>query len=421
MFWKKKSLWNTEDPQFRYYFGNQDFQKNHLLADQLYWSIDRQQAQHNGHVFMLSGAHDANQWLYSNILQANSNYVIPDFDGEIYADTYQYLEKQGYQIHVVDLRGPDSINYNPLLCMKQNRYPHPGDVHNVASTFIHSSAYAQDPFFKKVMENLMLAILYYMRDLPAEQCNMDTIYTLLPPSASTLRAKWNGGLMAASENDDVKRALAWVMQAPGLFANEAAAGVLDAMKWMYVMPQNTLNMNKLTTGKHAVYLIHKNEEWHPKVIALFYTQLLDILYAAAEHSENVTLEQTWLCMVDQWQYGLAKRLATASKYNIRFVMRYHDMATLQHEYPHEWDCISGGCDALIYMNSNGCCDYDWVTEMLRDSLNINAKEDAEQVATNELKSITPEECIVFVRGKTPFRLKKLRWSKHPNASEVPMR
>lgn len=423
MFWKKKPLWNDEDPQFRYYFGEQEFQKNHLLAHQLHWSINRHQAKHNGHVFMLSGAHDAKHWMYSNILQANSNYLIPDFGGEIYEDTHAYLESQGYMVHVLNLcDATKSLCYNPLLCMKQNPYPHAADVHNLVGTLLHESTYPDDPFFRKAGEALITAILHYMRDLHAEQCTMETVISLLP-KAVTRNTKWDGGVMASSSNPYVQQSLTVVKQAAGMILNQAALCAAETLRLLYPLMHDApvLDMSAMTSGKHAVYIIAGNPQWHKSAIAMLYTQLMDVLYAAAEASETHQLETTWLCFVDQWHWDMAKRLATSPKYNIRFVLRYHDMAVLKHEYPQEWECVYANCDALIYMNSTGRCDYEWVIQMLSKTLQISDKEDCVQVARQAFDAITPEECIIFTRGKTPFCLKKLDWTRHPKAGEIPTR
>ena len=422
MMWKKPSFWNTESKKFKQVYTDPVIRQNRIYTQDIAVSLDRKKTRRNGHAFLLTSGREAYQWLYVNILQANSNYVIPDFNGEVYHDTHQYLRDNGYQVHVLNIDNPaEGMHYNPITCMQLYGDSYTESIENTISTMLYRHK-AADPFKYKTSETLLRAMLHYVKNLPEEQQTIETLKSLMPDSKIEKRNPWDGGVMrATSQSYMVQHCLDVLRHVPGVMLLEAALDVYTALSYVDMMSTDSeaFDMTQLTSGKHVVYLNYGNPAWHKEIISLFYTQLLDVLYSAAENSKTHQLDENWLFFADQWHYDLARRLATSSKYNINFAVHARMLSELKYTYPDEWECILSNCDVLLYAPGIGCNETDYMTRCLRSVEKPGVSN--EGIVKLELSKITPEQCVVCVRGLKPFLCTKYSWQQHPNAMELPQR
>ena len=421
MFWNKPAFWNTEYKKFARVYTEPVMQQNRIYTRELSVGLDRYKTRRNGHTFLLTNNRDALQWLYINILQANSNYVIPDYCGEIYEDTNQYLRNQGYQVHVLNLCEPEKgLNYNPLRCMQLYRGLYTEAIENTLSTMLHCQKNA-DPFKHKTAETLLRAILYYTKTLPTEQQTTETMRSLLPGANIKPKEHWDGGAMKYSDNNMVHDCLNVLSHVPGIMLLEAAFSVATVMSYIdkIAITGEIFDIKKLASGKHVVYLIYENQPWHQTITAMFYTQLLDALYNAGENSPKHHVEENWLFYTNQWHYELSRYLATSSKYNINFAVHSRVLAELKDQYPFEWEVILGNCDVIMYAPGTGCHEDEYMTRCLRtvEPSGVNNSD----IAKAELAKVTPEQCVVCMRGEKPFLCTKYNWQCHPRAMELPRR
>ena len=198
MFRKKKSFWNTDYKTFAKSFTDKQFSKNRILADRLAMSTDMQLTKRNGNVSLLMDDKDAKQWLYANLLQANSCYVIPDLHGDIQQETQAYLQSKGYQIHVLDLDNPaEGMPYNPLRCMLLQDGSYIKAVDKVIGVMMLRDK-GNDVFQQEIVKNLIRAVLHHATTLPAEQQTLATLQGLLPEPIYECCANWDGGELSRS-------------------------------------------------------------------------------------------------------------------------------------------------------------------------------------------------------------------------------
>ena len=70
----------------------------------------------NTTVFASPGSGVKRSYLYPNMLQTNSSFVVMDYRREMYNDMKSFLERNGYKVQILDLEQPSkSDDYNPLL------------------------------------------------------------------------------------------------------------------------------------------------------------------------------------------------------------------------------------------------------------------------------------------------------------------
>ena len=245
--------------------------------------------------------------------------------------------------------------------------------------------------------------------------------TLMPKVQPNPRQPWDGGAMKTSSDHMVLHCLDVLHQIPSIMLLEAAIDVYAALCYvdMITTAEPVFNINQLSSGKHAVYLIYGNQTWHKEIISLFYTQLLDLLYTTAETSTKYHLDENWLFYVDQWHHNMAQRLSTSSKYNINFVIQSRMMAELKYTYPMEWEIIFANCDVIMYAPGVGCNELEYMTKMLRRAIKPGQHND--NTTRIELSKITPEQCVLCMRGEFPFLCTKYKWQEHPQAMELPQK
>ena len=94
-------------------------------------------------------------YLYPNMLQTNSSFVVMDYNRENYSAMKEFLEKNGYKVQILDTEQPsDSDGFNPLWYCK-TAY----DVENLVDCF---ELPTDDPFCAVVLKKLICACIAFM-------------------------------------------------------------------------------------------------------------------------------------------------------------------------------------------------------------------------------------------------------------------
>lgn len=101
--------------------------RNHAVKK---YSVTRENI--NTIVFACPGSGVKRSYLYPNMLQPNSSFVVMDHQREIYDNMKSFLERNGYRVQILDLEQPSkSDDYNPLSYCK-TAY----DVNNLVDCFL---------------------------------------------------------------------------------------------------------------------------------------------------------------------------------------------------------------------------------------------------------------------------------------------
>lgn len=425
MFRKKPVFWNEDYKTFAKSFTDKQFSQNRILADKLAISIDIQYIKRNGNICLLMDDKDAKQWLYSNLLQANSCYVIPDLHGTIYQDTHAYLQSEGYAIHILDLENPaECLPYNPLQCMlpKDDAYISAVDKMLGAMTLQDKT---QDAFQHEIVKTLIQTVLHHVKTLPAEQQTLKTMQGLLPQEPENGNKHWDGGELRHSTNPTALKGLEILSQAPMSFLMAAAMKVDVMLQEIMATAQKhvAFDMQTLATGKHVIYLKYSHPAWHQNIMSLFCAQLIDVLNTVAEQTDEHELEENWLFYIDHPQYNLAIHLLTAPRHNINLAVHTQAIERLQYIYPHEWDLIVNNCDVMLYAQSASHDTMDWVSKTITQRMERmypagKIKREAMPNVNTCLQTMKPEQCVMYMRGCLPFLCTKYKYQQHPKAKNL---
>ena len=113
-------------------------------------------------------------------MQANTSFVVLDPKGEILRDTGGLLEKQGYDIKVLDLINTEkSHGFNPFVYLRDDK-----DVLRLVSNLIRNTtpkgAQSNDPFWERAETALLEAlILYLVNEAPPEEKNFPMVMEMI--------------------------------------------------------------------------------------------------------------------------------------------------------------------------------------------------------------------------------------------------
>ena len=123
---------------------------------------------------MLDGSGAGKSATYSkpNAYQMLGSYIFTDPKGELYDDTAGFLQKNGYDIKVLNLVNPvNSDGYNPLAHINSEL-----DVDVIANTVVKgqkSESGSSDPYWDDMAEMLLKALIYYLiAKRPPEEQNL---------------------------------------------------------------------------------------------------------------------------------------------------------------------------------------------------------------------------------------------------------
>lgn len=158
------------------------FSDNKLLTQNVRIGLDGKRHRRNLNVLVCggSGAGKTRFYCKPNIMQCNTSFVILDPKGEIVRDTGELLEKEGYEVKVLDLINMDKSHcYNPFVYLENDN-----DVQKLVTNLFKATtpkgAQSNDPFWDTAASMLLLALIFYLRyEAPEEEQNFSMVMEML--------------------------------------------------------------------------------------------------------------------------------------------------------------------------------------------------------------------------------------------------
>lgn len=162
--------WNTDLQSYNKRFTDpagtvsKDGNKNTILTEDVYMSMDGHKTRRNINVFLIggSGAGKSRFYIKPNLCQMplNTSFVTTDPSGELLESCGQMLEDFGYKIKVLNLVNMKKSNtYNPLNYIHEEN-----DVILLADCLLKNTADAQktggDDFWEKAMKLMLQAFIF---------------------------------------------------------------------------------------------------------------------------------------------------------------------------------------------------------------------------------------------------------------------
>lgn len=435
-------------------YTDKETTKNKILTQNTAIGLDGRAHRRNLNVLVCGGSGSGKTRFYAkpNIMQANTSFIILDPKGELLRDTGHLLERQGYDIKVLDL-----INMEKSDCYNPFKYIH-GDndiqrlVTNIFKNTTPKGSQSNDPFWDQAASMLLKALVSFLHyEAPPEEQNFSMVLDLIRQGE------------VSEEQTDLISPLDELFerletQKPDHIAlkyyrsyHSGSAKTLKSIQITLLARLEKFNLSSLAAltatdemeldkigdKKTAVFaLIPENDTSFNFVVGMLYTQLFQQLYYQADfvhggrlpvHVHFVMDEFANIALPDDFD----KLLATMRSREISVSIIIQNMAQLKALFEKQWESIVGNCDEFLYLGGNEQSTHKYVSELLgketidtntygqskgrNDSYSTNYQVSGRELLTpDEVRMLDNKYALLFIRGERPVMDLKYDILKHPN-------
>lgn len=439
-------------------YADKDKQQNIILTQNTRIGLDGRKHRRNLNIMVVggSGAGKTRFFAKPNIMQANTSFVVLDPKGEILRDTGGLLEKQGYDIKVLDLINTEkSHGFNPFVYLRSDK-----DVLRLVSNLICNTtpkgAQSNDPFWERAETALLEAlILYLVNEAPPEEQNFPMVMEMINAAevkeedeeyASVLDELFERLAMNDPEHLAVKQYHIFK-----LAAGKTAKSILISLGVRlekFNLPQiasvvchDELDIPSLGERKTALFaIIPDNDSSLNFIIGMMYSSIFQELYYIADHVYGGRLPVHVQCVMDEFANialpdEFDKLLATMRSREISVSIIIQNIAQLKALFEKQWESIIGNCDEFLYLGGNEDSTHELVSKKLgKATIDTNTYGQSKgrngnystnwQISGREL--YTPDEvrmldnryALLFIRGERAIQDEKYDILRHPNVKQT---
>ena len=399
-----------------------------------------------------SGAGKTRFFCKPNIMQCNTSFVVLDPKGEILRDTGYLLERNGYEVKVLDLINMwKSHCYNPFIYLKNDN-----DVQKLVTNLFKSTtpkgSQSNDPFWDTAASMLLLALIFYLKyEAPEDEQNFTMVMEMLragqiededSPIPSTLDILFNNlelknpNHIAVKYYRDYHSGSAKTLKSIQItlasrlekFNLESLAGLTQT---------DELDLSTIGEKKTALFaIIPDNDTSFNFLISMLYTQLFQSLFLIADHKYGGSLPVHVHFLMDEFANvslpdDFDKILSVMRSRGVSVSIILQNLAQLKALFEKQWESIVGNCDEFLYLGGNEQSTHKYVSELLgKETIDLNtygkstghSGNYSTNYQLNGRELLTPDEvrlldnkyAILFIRGERPIMDLKYDVLKHPN-------
>ena len=430
-----------------------DKTNNIILSQHISMGLDGKKHKRNLNVIVVggSGAGKTRGYVLPNIMECNCSYIIADPKGEILRKTGGLLEKEGYEICVLNLVELEKSDcYNPIAYLRSDH-----DALKLVTNLIKNTnekgQKSSDPFWDKSEAAILQAfILYLLHEAPASEQNFSTVmYMIENAAASEEDESYKSPVDLLF--DDLERKnpehIALKMykvfkQAAGKTAKSilvSTAGRLAAFNLpeiARVTEKDEMFLNTIGNRKKAVFaVISDNDTSLNFIVSMLYSQAFQELYHEADRNGG-RLPVHVRVMMDEFANvalpeNFEKVLATCRGREISVNIIIQNMAQIKAMFRDSWENLTGNCDTYIYLGGNESTSHEYISKSLgKETVDVKTRgvtHGRNGSSSNNFQSVgrellTPDEVrmidnnyeVVIIRGERAVLDKKFVLQKHKN-------
>lgn len=426
---------------------------NIILSQHISMGLDGRKHKRNLNVIVVggSGAGKTRGYVLPNIMECNCSYIIADPKGEILRKTGGLLEKEGYEIcvlNLVDLEKSDC--YNPIAYLRSDH-----DALKLVTNLIKNTnekgQKSSDPFWDKSEAAILQAfILYLLHEAPASEQNFSTVmYMIENAAASEEDESYKSPVDLLF--DDLERKnpehIALKMykvfkQAAGktaksiLVSTAVRLAAFNLPEIARVAEKDEMFLNTIGNRKKAVFaVISDNDTSLNFIVSMLYSQAFQELYHEADRNGG-RLPVHVRVMMDEFANvalpeNFEKVLATCRGREISVNIIIQNMAQIKAMFRDSWENLTGNCDTYIYLGGNESTSHEYISKSLgKETVDVKTRgvtHGRNGSSSNNFQSVgrellTPDEVrmidnnyeVVIIRGERAVMDKKFALQKHRN-------
>lgn len=447
---------NTKQVNKKY--ANKEYDNNKIFSQNVMMGLDVKRYRRNLNTMVIGGSGAGKTRFYAkpNIMQCNTSFVILDPKGEILRDVGYMLEKEGYDIKVIDLINMSkSHGYNPFHYIQDDK-----DILKLITNLIRNTtpkgSQTNDPFWEKSETALLQALMLYLyHEAPEHEQNFTMVMEMI--AAAEVKEddeEYESPLdllfdELESNNPGTLAYKQWRIfkQAAGKTAKSILISVgvrlacfnLESLASLTAFDE--LELEKLGERKAALFaIIPDNDSTFNFLIGMLYTQLFQMLYYQAENIHGGELPIPVHFVMDEFANvalpdEFDKLLSTMRSKGISVSIILQNLAQLKALYKDSWESIVGNCDELFYLGGNEQSTHKFLSEYLgKETLDTNTygkstghsgnystnyqQTGRELLTADEVRLLDNDYALLFIRGEKPIFDKKYDLLKHPRIKET---
>lgn len=407
-------------------------------------------------VFGASGSGKSRTFARPNIVavaKMGQSMVLTDPSGELFRDTGVWLEKQGYDVKVLNLvEFSHSDRWNPLDAIENEE-----DAQIFADVIIRNTETGVgkkgDPFWERAELNLLKALALYVKDYkPENQRNIGELYKLI----ANTDARGLDALFRNVPNDSAAK-MAYNIYAQAI--DQVKTGVIIGLGTRLQIFQNKIirEMTKVSDidlygpklRKTAYFCIMPDQHSAYDFLAsLFFSFLFIKLVKLADTTTDpqIRAREVYFILDEFPNIGeipdFTKKISTIRKRNLHCAIIFQNIAQLENRYPHkQWIEIIGNCSTRLFL---GCSDEEtakYISEAL-GTQSIHTRSVSRQggiegildieritqsvgkrplLTPDEVERLPRDKSIVLITGHKPLMLDKLDYSLMKESDEFEIR
>ena len=430
-----------------------DKTNNIILSQHISMGLDGRKHKRNLNVIVVggSGAGKTRGYVLPNIMECNCSYIIADPKGEILRKTGGLLEKEGYEICVLNLVELEKSDcYNPIAYLRSDH-----DALKLVTNLIKNTnekgQKSSDPFWDKSEVAILQAfILYLLHEAPASEQNFSTVmYMIENAAASEEDESYKSPVDLLF--DDLERKnpehIALKMykvfkQAAGktaksiLVSTAVRLAAFNLPEIARVTEKDEMFLNAIGNRKKAVFaVISDNDTSLNFIVSMLYSQAFQELYHEADRNGG-RLPVHVRVMMDEFANvalpeNFEKVLATCRGREISINIIIQNMAQIKAMFKDSWENLTGNCDTYIYLGGNESTSHEYISKSLgKETVDVKTRgvtHGRNGSSSNNFQSVgrellTPDEVrmidnnyeVVIIRGERAVMDKKFVLQKHRN-------
>ena len=430
-----------------------DKTNNIILSQHISMGLDGRKHKRNLNVIVVggSGAGKTRGYVLPNIMECNCSYIIADPKGEILRKTGGLLEKEGYEICVLNLVELEKSDcYNPIAYLRSDH-----DALKLVTNLIRNTnekgQKSSDPFWDKSEAAILQAfILYLLHEAPASEQNFSTVmYMIENAAASEEDESYKSPVDLLF--DDLERKnpehIALKMykvfkQAAGktaksiLVSTAVRLAAFNLPEIARVTEKDEMFLNTIGNRKKAVFaVISDNDTSLNFIVSMLYSQAFQELYHEADRNGG-RLPVHVRVMMDEFANvalpeNFEKVLATCRGREISINIIIQNMAQIKAMFKDSWENLTGNCDTYIYLGGNESTSHEYISKSLgKETVDVKTRgvtHGRNGSSSNNFQSVgrellTPDEVrmidnnyeVVIIRGERAVMDKKFVLQKHRN-------
>ena len=439
-------------------YSDKDKFKNKLLTQNVAIVLDGRKHRRNLNTLVCggSGAGKTRFYCKPNLMQCNTSFVVLDPKGEMLRDEGNLLEKEGYEIRVLDLINMEKSHcYNPFVYIKNDN-----DVQRLVTNLFKSTtpkgSQSSDPFWDTSSAMLLSSLIFYLwYEAPEDEQNFTMVMEMLRAGEvkedddmylspldilfERLEAR-NPDHIAVKYYRDYHSGSAKTLKSIQItLASRLEKFNLKSLASLTITDE--LNLDMLGEKKMALFaLIPDNDTSFNFIVSILYTQLFQQLFYVADHKYKGRLPVHVHFLMDEFANvslpdDFDKILSVMRSREVSVSIILQNLAQLKSLFEKQWESIVGNCDEFLYLGGNEQSTHKYVSELIgketmdydtygkslgnSGSYSTNYQIGGRELMTpDEVRMLDNKYAILFIRGERPVKDLKYDILKHPRVIDT---